>query len=64
MPNFLIVASRPDASDARPPLTQIVSAEVAGDVINNLEGYGYQVVVHKITAPVTGHALAQLKKGR
>jgi hypothetical protein len=63
MPNFLIVASRTDGNPT-PALTQIVSAEAAGDVITRFEGRGYEVVVHKITAPITGEALAELRKGR
>ena len=64
MPNFLIVGYHADAEINTPPLTEIVSAEDAGVAITRLERYGYEVVVHKITAPITGHALAQLKKGR
>jgi hypothetical protein len=60
MPNFLIVASRDDVG----PLTEIVSAEAAGDAITRLEGYGYELTVHKISAPITKEALAELRKGR
>lgn len=60
MANLLVVASRPHDE----PHLQIVHPNALRGVVEDLEGWGYEVFVHKITAPIPHEALDHLMGDR
>ena len=58
MPNFLVVAEQ---AGGEHPIIAYGDADRTAALIDTFEHHGYSVKVHKVTAPLTGEALAALR---